>query len=168
MKRTGLNYLWASPAKSSNNPSFRLSPSLHLEKLNHIVCVLMINNILHFQARRPKAEATDNIVSEKKREYSIALGKPEEFKWLAKTNTLQKGMLLESPCHLTHLNRKEVQTSRELLLLKDQPHLPKGWPIAPGVCSQLLLLSNSFWQGAFKAPCLELSGHPGISLLCSL
>lgn len=87
MKRTGLNYLWASPAKSSNNPSFRLSPSLHLEKLNHIVCVLMINNILHFQARRPKAEATDNIVSEKKREYSIALGKPEEFKWLAKTHS---------------------------------------------------------------------------------
>lgn len=88
--------------------------------------MLMINNILHFQTRRPKAEATHNIVSEKKREYSIALGKPEEFKWLAKTNTLQKGMLLESPCHLAHLNRKEVQASRELLLLKDQPHLPKG------------------------------------------
>lgn len=44
-------------------------------------------------------KTTHNIVGEEKKEHSIFLGK-------AKANTLQKGMQLESPCHLTHLNRE--------------------------------------------------------------
>lgn len=112
----------------------------------------MINNIHHFQARRLEAEATHNIVSEKKREYSIALGKPEEFKWLAKTNTLQKGMLLESPCHLTHLNRTRGPGLQGAPAVEGPPSSAKGlthssWSVqsAPPALQQLL-------AGSFQSP----------------
>lgn len=50
-------------------------------------------------------KTTHNIVGEKKKEHSIFLGK-------AKANTLQKGMQLESPCHLTHHSPQQEKRSR--------------------------------------------------------
>lgn len=87
-------------------------------------------------------KTTHNIVGEKKKEHSIFLGK-------AKARRACNWRALAT--YLTSTG-KEVQTSKELLLLKNQPQLPKDWPTAPGVCGQLLLLFSSLWQGLSK-PC---------------